>query len=351
MHEDNKPFYSYGYQINKADKQDPYNGTILLDGIIADVGKISISNDTTIVGSVINLRFSKPLTTNDSRAVRFRYCCDRITQKKPDGSYSLFLEYYSSKSAALLNIEQAQAVSIETLFIWLTFPVNTEDIYNPSPPFKRRAITRSIMKEYGVIYGPGFDQVIDEGPHRPVAFWKPFDENNKFGISPWDSTYFYCEYILHKPEIKTKPILENQLIHQYFTTEYNTTIKVGQKGEPRIILIVNDSHPIRLSPLHSHLFLIMVLKLKNEWGLKDPLEVGWVSFDDFIEKVPSWKQKSYEIPDTTIISEIYRLNRELAKKLKLPKDKDLVANGNPKPFRMPRHYRLRVHPDLISWAK
>jgi len=95
----------------------------------------------------------------------------------------------------------------------------------------------------------------------------------------------------------------------------------------------------------------MVLKLKNEWGLKDPLEVGWVSFDDFIEKVPSWKQKSYEIPDTTIISEIYRLNRELAKKLKLPKDKDLVANGNPKPFRMPRHYRLRVHPDLISWAK
>ena len=129
IHQDNKPFYSHGYHINKPDPQHHYSATILLDGIVADVGRISISSEVTKVGSVINLLFSEPLIANDSRAVRIRYYCDSIATEKPDGSYGAFLEYYSSKSAALLNIEPEETISIITLFIWLIFPANTKDIY------------------------------------------------------------------------------------------------------------------------------------------------------------------------------------------------------------------------------
>lgn len=144
---------------------------------------------------------------------------------------------------------------------------------------------------------------------------------------------------------------------KYFTTDYEVIIKPGPKRKG-VIEINNEI--IKISSVESDLCVTLVNQLKDDWKYineRDLLDVGWVTYEEFILSVAKWtilekerkeeKLEDENIEDKIIINAISRLNLKIRNKLKLRKtDNDLIENG--RKYSRERRYRFHVYPKLIT---
>jgi len=136
----------------------------------------------------------------------------------------------------------------------------------------------------------------------------------------------------------------------YFFTKFHVLFHCGLGGEKGSIKI-NNEYVVNLSGIHNDIFNILFNKLRKTWHYSHPLEIGWVSYDEFRQSVLKWKtmfdaNPDNEISDQGIITEINRLNNKIRTATGFDKEFDLIENG--KTFNMKKHYRLRINIGYIN---
>lgn len=155
---------------------------------------------------------------------------------------------------------------------------------------------------------------------------------------------------VEKIEKRKSKLAVDERVSLYFTTDYEVIIKPGPKRKG--LLIVNNI-PIQISPIESDLCVVMAKQLKDDWQYiseRDPLEVGWVSFEEFENTISQWiilKKKKDVVPDPLIINAINRLNKKIRNTLRFKKKyMDLIESGWK--YGRAREYRFRVYPKMIT---
>ncbi|MCK5708055.1 MAG: hypothetical protein KAI43_10415 [Candidatus Aureabacteria bacterium] len=190
-------------------------------------------------------------------------------------------------------------------------------------------------------------------------FWS--DYNSRIYKKPKFKLKFTADGKKYFEEIKSNEknkegYEEKEIISPFFISDYKIIIKPGTKRKG--VLIINDKIIIEISAIESDLCVVMKKQLKRDWkniGGRHPVEVGWVSFDEFRNYVSGWEEYENKgniesegnvIDDGVIRNAINLLNKKIRKALGIKNNKDdLIENG--RRYGKEGHYRFRVYPNLI----
>jgi len=133
---------------------------------------------------------------------------------------------------------------------------------------------------------------------------------------------------------------------EFFSEDFKFTITPVPGGGG--LLFFNDTK-VSVGNVEYNLVNAMVKRLLRDWqnGIDTkPTDAGWLSVDEFVGAVASWKDNISKM-STDITKVLRRLESKVAKAIDEKNLKNiLIENG--RPFGFAKHYRIAIHPSLIS---
>ena len=162
---------------------------------------------------------------------------------------------------------------------------------------------------------------------------------------------------------KIDTIISPQDLSSHFITDYKVIIKSNpQRGGYMSIssrVIPSRSVTVPLSKTRSAICLLMHNKLKVDWSSylsgepSEPIDLGWVSREDFLNSLVEWKQKTDSesgIEENILSNEISRINLLIKREINLADD-DLYFIQNGKLYGRKKHYRFIIYPEFLTFER